>query len=63
MEAAVEYFFNFWSFKGDSLEVSFVVVVKEGQRLSRVCGQTGQGSKQTSVIYAFTFSATAIQGP
>lgn len=28
-----------WSFKGDSLEVSFVVVIEERQCLSRVCKQ------------------------
>lgn len=30
MEAAVEEFFYFSSFKSDSLKVSFVVVVEEG---------------------------------
>lgn len=35
----MEDFFYFSSFKGDSLKVSFVVVVEERQGLSGVCGR------------------------
>lgn len=38
VEAAVEDFFDRCSFKGSRLKVSFVVMVKERQCLSRVCG-------------------------
>lgn len=39
VEAAMEDFFYFISFKGDGLEVSFVIVVEERQGFSRVCGE------------------------
>lgn len=35
----MEDFFYFISFKGDGLEVSFVIVVEERQGFSRVCGE------------------------
>lgn len=40
MEAAMEDLFDFCSFKCNSLEVSFVVIVEERQGLSRVCRGT-----------------------
>lgn len=40
VEAAMEEFFYFSSFKSDGLEVSFVVVIEECQGLSRVCQGT-----------------------
>ena len=39
VEAAMEDFFNFISFKGGGLEVSFVVIVEESEGLSRICGR------------------------
>lgn len=45
MEAAVEELFDFMSFEGDGLQVSFVVVVEERQGLSRVC--RGRETKET----------------
>lgn len=40
VEAAMEDSFDFSSFKGDGLEVSFVVIIEKRQGLSRVCGGT-----------------------
>lgn len=37
VEAAMEDFFYFRIFKGDGLEVSFVVMIEECQSFSRVC--------------------------
>lgn len=48
VEAAMEDFFYFISFKGDGLEVSFVVIVEECQGLSRVCGGTQLMVKEDS---------------
>lgn len=45
VEAAVEYFFDFISFKGDSLEVCFVIVVEERQGFSRICESRGGGAE------------------
>lgn len=48
MEAAVEEFFDFGPFECHRLELPFVVVVKERQSLSSICGKTDV--KQTTSI-------------
>lgn len=48
VEAAVEYFFDFISFKGDGLEVSFVIAVEKRQGSSRICeSRGGEGGRVT----------------
>lgn len=50
----MEDFFNFISFKGGGLEVSFVVIVEECEGLSRICGRDTLCGEEGQKLALFT---------